>query len=88
MSAKQAERPVVLRSDTGQHTINLTQADFAALKWFANGRMEVKHSQKEFKRLVGLGLVKHRFDYANGWPIARAELTGFGEQALAQEFGG
>jgi hypothetical protein len=87
MSAKAAERPVVLRSDAGQHTINLTVDDFRALKSFAGGRMEVKHAQKEFKRLGSLGLVKHRFDYDNGWPIARAELTKFGEQALAQEFG-
>ncbi len=83
---KDPGKAVTLRTDTGTHTVTLTLADFNALKRFAGGDQEIRHHEKDFKRLRGSGLVTHRFDNSGDWPKALAELTPFGRQALSQEF--
>ena len=79
---------VQLRTDQGSVKVELTLLDFAALKQINLGSVEIKHREKEYRRLVAMRLVTHRFEYPpdGGFPMAMAELTPLGKQALAQEF--
>jgi hypothetical protein len=82
---KPPTQAVTLRVGDKTQRLDLTMADFAALKQMAGGTVEVKTKTKDFERLRSLGLVTHRFS-GDEWPKALAELTGLGRQALTQEF--
>ena len=83
---KDAGKPVEIGEDNGTRTVYLTMNDFVVLKHMAAGAMQVKHCEKDFCRLRAMGLVKHRWDESQDWPVALVELTPAGNQALAQEF--
>lgn len=83
---KDTDKPVEIREDSGARTVWLTMNDFIVLKHMADGAMQVKHCEKDFRRLRSMGLVKHRWDESQDWPVALVELTPAGNQALAQGF--
>jgi hypothetical protein len=67
-------------------TVDLRPGDFLILRKVSGGMMEIKHFELDYRRLMKAGLVRHRFGRDKGdWPIARAELTDDGKQALAAD---
>jgi hypothetical protein len=69
-------------------TVELTAAEFLLLRRIAETQTQVKDcGEKPFARLKARGLVTHKFQQdRGGWPLAYAQLTADGEQALALEF--
>jgi len=79
--------PVTIRGRAGEpdKTLTLLRGDFTMLRQIAAGKMEIKHCEREFRRLQARGLAQHSFAYDDaGFPHAYAKLTGDGEQALTQ----
>lgn len=77
------------RGASADTAIMLTQADFLYLRQVTIGNVQVKHNEKAYARMQRLGLVAHRFTNPEdgGWPLALADLTAEGRQALTQEAG-
>lgn len=80
-------RAVHIRRTDAQEdrTVTLTQSDFSFLRRVTVGNVQIKQDEKLYRRMLALGLVTHRFDKNRDWPIAIADLTAEGRQALAQE---
>jgi len=87
MAGHPKAKPITLRTKAGEpRVIDLYPADFAALRRINDGDQEVRHIEKEFRRLQARGLVRHEFvTGGDGFPKAMARLTADGEQAITLE---
>ena len=85
--ARPPEKTITLRvAGGGARQVGLYGADFALLRRINAEQLEVRHIEREFRRLQGRRLVTHKFVAGtDGFPRAIAVLTADGEQAITLE---
>ena len=84
--ARPPEKTITLRTPGGPRMVGLYPADFQMLRRINDGDQEVRHIEREYRRLQKRGLVTYKFVTGDdGFPRAMARLTADGEQAITLE---
>ena len=88
MKGKRADagKRVEIGAGDALRVLYLTQHDFQVLKDAADGKAKVEHRTEDFRRLQAKGLVSHRFDDADGWPVAMMVILPAGREALKHQY--